>query len=108
MQTSLETSDVGGISVDFSAILDLIRELQLYTGLSPPAILLLTYASFKALLKSAEDGSISKIVAVTGFNVLFWWLIGYLLINPLWNYVLGKIPSLSFDWLLKIIDSVRS
>jgi len=85
-----------------TGIIEIINEyfswIQLYTGLSPPALALLLYMTFITARKASESGSVVNTLGAIGFSVLFWWLIGYLLINPAWNFILGRIPTFDVNW----------
>lgn len=76
----------------FSSITDIFVQLQLWTGLSAPALLLLMYATYKAFKHAtSESDNIMGIVGEVGISILFWWLVGYLIINPVWNLLLARI-----------------
>ena len=80
------------VSDIFSTISTLFAQLQLWTGLSAPALFLLLYTTYKAAKSaSSNTDSIGSIIASVIFSILFWWLVGYLIINPIWNIILGRL-----------------
>jgi len=78
-----------------SIFLDLARmfaELQVWTGLSAPALLWLLLSLFRSAKKAAAEGfGLLGTLAHVGFAFVFWWLVGYLLINPLWSMLISRI-----------------
>lgn len=67
-------------------------ELQVWTGLSAPALLWLLLSIFRSAKKAAAEGfGLTGILAHVLFAFVFWWLVGYLLINPLWNMLISRI-----------------
>jgi len=76
----------------FSSIADFFIQLQLWTGLSAPALLWLLFTTYKAFKHAtSESDDIVTILGQIGVSILFWWLVGFLGINPLWNLVLSRI-----------------
>jgi hypothetical protein len=76
----------------FGSIANFFTQLQVWTGLSAPALLWLlitTYKSSKHAL--SENDTVAGALAEIAFSILLWWLVGYLLINPLWNLLLSRI-----------------
>lgn len=75
---------------DFTTITKIFVELQAITGLSAPALLLLIFGVYKAI-SSMKSESIAEAIATLVFHVLFWWLVGFLIVNPLWNLLISRI-----------------
>jgi len=75
----------------FGSIANFFTQLQVWTGLSAPALLWLIFTTCKAFKHaSSEHDSVAAILAEVSFSILLWWLVGYLLINPLWNLLLSR------------------
>ncbi|MEM3796273.1 MAG: hypothetical protein QXJ98_03220 [Archaeoglobaceae archaeon] len=77
--------------MDFSSITKIFTELQAITGLSAPALLLLFFGVYKAICSAAKSESIAGGIATVIFHLLFWWLVGFLIVNPLWNLLISRI-----------------
>ncbi|MBO8183156.1 MAG: hypothetical protein H0Z28_10250 [Archaeoglobus sp.] len=76
----------------FASIANFFTQLQMWTGLSAPALLWLVFTTYKAFKHASnEHDSVAAILAEVSFSILLWWLVGYLLINPLWNLLLSRI-----------------
>jgi len=76
----------------FSTITNLFIQLQLITGLSPLSLILFMLATWKSAKAAwSNNSSIAGVVAETIFYMLIWWLVGYLLLNPIWNLILGRL-----------------
>ncbi len=76
----------------FGSISTIFAQLQLWTGLSAPALMWLLFTTYRAL-SSAGDNT-DNMIEFSGYvaiRILFWWLIGYLIINPIWNMILGRL-----------------
>lgn len=76
----------------FEGVVHLFTRLQLITGLSPLSTIFFLIAMWNTA-KSAWSRNDSTIVALAeiAFYALIWWLVGYLLLNPIWNIILGRL-----------------
>lgn len=76
----------------FGTVSTIFALLQLWTGLSAPALLWLLFTTYKAFKgASSNSDSIMEILSSVAMSILFWWLVGYLIINPIWNVILGRL-----------------
>ena len=76
----------------FASVANFFIQIQLWTGLSAPALLWLMFTTYKAFKHAAsEHDTVMAIIAEVGLSILFWWLVGFLIINPLWNLFLSRI-----------------
>ena len=76
----------------FGTISTLFAQLQLWTGLSAPALLWLLFTTYKALMSAGDNtDTMMEYVSYVAIRILFWWLIGYLIINPIWNILIGRL-----------------
>ncbi len=74
------------------SVINIFTSIQVYTGLSAPAVLFMLGTVYKTVSGVAkETDSIMAILASVAFWIIFWWLVGYLIINPLWNMFLGQV-----------------
>lgn len=76
----------------FSSLANLFTQLQIITGLSPLSMIFFLLAMWKSA-KSAwsNNDTIIGVIAQLAFFMLIWWLVGYLLLNPIWNLILGRL-----------------
>ena len=76
----------------FNTIFTLLTQLQVWTGLSTPAFLWLIFTTYKAFKHaSSESDNVMEILSHVVFQIFFWWLVGYFIINPVWNYILSWV-----------------
>jgi len=70
-------------------------QLQLTLGLSAPSLILLIIAVWKSLTKSLQEcDTMAGVIAQVAFTALIWYLIGLVIINPLYNLILSGIQRL--------------
>ena len=76
----------------FNTVFTFFTQIQVWTGLSTPAFLWLIFTTYKAFKHaSSESDSIMEIISEVAVSIFFWWLVGFFLINPLWNYILSWV-----------------
>ncbi len=76
----------------FSSIVNLFTQLQIITGLSPLSLIFFLLAMWKSAKHAwSESETIVGVAAHICFYMLIWWLTGYLIFNPIWNLILGRL-----------------
>ena len=76
----------------FSSLANLFTQLQVITGLSPLSTIFFLLAMWKSARSAwSSNDTIVGVIAQLAFFMLIWWLVGYLLLNPIWNLILGRL-----------------
>lgn len=76
----------------FGSIANLFIQLQIITGLSPLSTIFFLLAMWKSARSAwSNNDTIVGVIAQLAFFMLIWWLTGYLLFNPLWNIIVGRL-----------------
>lgn len=73
-------------------IASLFTQIMVITGLSPLALIFFLLATWKSARTAwSENDTIVGVAAQICFYVLIWWLVGYLILNPIWNWIIAGI-----------------
>ncbi|RLI75978.1 hypothetical protein DRO97_01965 [Archaeoglobales archaeon] len=73
-------------------LFDFFTQIQVYTGLSAPSLILVIIAMYRSFMAGLQRGDgIVAVLAQTAFFGLVFILFGYFVVNHIWNLFLAWI-----------------